>query len=200
MCFSTGTKQEKSHCANTYGLFYKWQYYRFPKQKIDVYLQKIFLLSFSVEQLEFRQNSLLSHFVFRDMDCTILDHLYVSSIIQHCLWVESLSEGEKDSFVLLWAAWAVCDPLVQVKMWKLPKLESLGFFITPDACTSLNGAVFLFNNGLSKDMMQRASVSHLFRPLVHSWPLRTVIKVEQYVLTAARLHRGETERGSVESA
>lgn len=33
--------------------------------------------------------------------------------------------------------------------------------------------------------------SHLFRPLVHSWPLRTVIEVEQYVLTAAGLHRGE---------
>lgn len=34
-------------------------------------------------------------------------------------------------------------------------------------------------------------ISHLFGPLVHSRPLRTVIKVEQYVLTAARLHRGE---------
>lgn len=33
--------------------------------------------------------------------------------------------------------------------------------------------------------------SHLFGPLVHSWPLRTVIEVEQYVLTAAGLHRGE---------
>lgn len=33
--------------------------------------------------------------------------------------------------------------------------------------------------------------SHLFRSLVHSWPLRTVIEVEQYVLTAAGLHRGE---------
>lgn len=43
-------------------------------------------------------------------------------------------------------------------------------------------------------MIQTVSVSHLFRPLVHSWPLRTVIKVEQYVLTATRLHRGETER------
>lgn len=33
--------------------------------------------------------------------------------------------------------------------------------------------------------------SHLFRSFVHSWPLRTVIEVEQYVLTAAGLHRGE---------
>lgn len=33
--------------------------------------------------------------------------------------------------------------------------------------------------------------SHLFRPLVHSWPLRTVIEVEQDVLTATGLHRGE---------
>ncbi len=57
----------------------------------------------------------------------------------------------------------------------------------------VNGAVFLFNHGLSKAMMQRVSESHLFRPLVHSWPLRTVIKVEQYVLTAVRLHRGATE-------
>lgn len=38
-------------------------------------------------------------------------------------------------------------------------------------------------------------VSHLFGPLVHSWPLRTVIKVEQYVLTAARLQRRETTIG-----
>lgn len=30
-------------------------------------------------------------------------------------------------------------------------------------------------------------VSHLVRPLVHSWPLRAFIKVEQYVLTASGL-------------
>lgn len=39
--------------------------------------------------------------------------------------------------------------------------------------------------------MLGGAISHLFGPLVHSRPLRTVIKVEQYVLTAARLHRGE---------
>lgn len=79
-------------------------------------------------------------------------------------------------------------------MGKLTKLESKGFFIKTMTCELVNGAIFLPNNGLSKDMTQLVSVSHLFRPLVHSWPLRTVIKVEQYVLTAARLHRGETGR------
>lgn len=42
-------------------------------------------------------------------------------------------------------------------------------------------------------MMLRVSVSHLLGPLVHSRPLRTVIKVEQYVLTATRLQRGDRE-------
>lgn len=42
-----------------------------------------------------------------------------------------------------------------------------------------------------QDAGEGGSISHLFGPLVHSRPLRTVIKVEQYVLTAARLHRGE---------
>ena len=35
--------------------------------------------------------------------------------------------------------------------------------------------------------------SHLLWLFVHSWPLRAVIKVEQYVLTAARLREGETQ-------
>lgn len=39
--------------------------------------------------------------------------------------------------------------------------------------------------------------SHLFRPLVHSWPLRTVVEVEQYVLTAAGLRREEAVRRCV---
>lgn len=39
--------------------------------------------------------------------------------------------------------------------------------------------------------------SHLFWSLVHSWPLRTVVKVEQYVLTAAGLHREEEVRQCV---
>lgn len=57
----------------------------------------------------------------------------------------------------------------------------------------VSGAGFLFRNDSLEDMMLK--VSHLFRPLVHSRPLRTVIKVEQYVLTASRLHRGKhTER------
>lgn len=69
------------------------------------------------------------------------------------------------------------------------------FFITTETSQVVGGAGFLFRNSSLEDMTLNPSVSHLFRPLVHSRPLRTVIKVEQYVLTASRLQRGKhTER------
>lgn len=91
------------------------------------------------------------------------------------------------SFVLFWSPFD--DPLVQVNQIK-PDWSHRAFSITTVTCWLGN----FFNNGLPKPVMLKLSISHLFRPFVHSWPLRTVIKVEQYVLTAARLHRRETGR------
>lgn len=68
------------------------------------------------------------------------------------------------------------------------KLESEYFSFQQRTSASL-----LLKNVLMKELWS----SHLFRALVHSWPLWTVIEVEQYVLTAAGLNTEEMVRRDV---